>query len=254
MLTMKIMPVRIFIFPALLLTLLTMTISFQPKASDEVKNHANNNIIQIDIWSDMVCPFCYIGKKKLEKAIRELDASDRVKIHWHSFQLDPDMEAGKGVPATAHLLEKKGIAETQLNAIYDQLSRSGTPYGIEFRFENCISFNTRDAHRIWQWTKSLKKDSAWKESIMHAYFTEGKDLSSHESLLEIALQIGLDSAKTTAILSSDEYGSQVDEDRYLAQQLNITGVPFFIINRSAAISGAQDDRVFLQVLKKALEK
>lgn len=88
---------------------------------------------------------------------------------------------------------------------------------------------------------------------MHAYFSEGKDLSSHESLLEIAQEIGLDSTKTTAILESNAFGSQVDEDRYLAQQLNIRGVPFFIINRSAAISGAQDDRVFLQVLKKALD-
>lgn len=230
-----------------------MTSSFQPKASDPVKNIAANDPIQIDVWSDIVCPFCYIGKKKLEKAIRELDASDRVKIYWHSFQLDPEMEAGKGVPAIQQLIEKKGIAETQLKAMYDQLRQSGEPYGIDFQFEKCISFNTRDAHRIWQWTKSLNKDSAWKERVMHAYFSEGKDLSSHESLLEIAQEIGLDSTKTTAILESNAFGSQVDEDRYLAQQLNIRGVPFFIINRSAAISGAQDDRVFLQVLKKALD-
>jgi len=183
--------------------------------------------ISIGIWSDIVCPFCFIGKKKLENAISKLNLSDQVEIEWHSFQLDPDFPKGESIPSSEYLAKRKNFPLDQINAIQQQLTVSATPYGIDFQFNKSLSFNTIDVHRLWQWSKTLGKSSELKEALMLAYFTNGVDLSKEESVLKIIESCGLDRTEAQAIFRSDAFSNEVDEDIYQASQIGIRGVPFF---------------------------
>jgi len=208
--------------------------------------------VKIEIWSDMVCPFCFIGKRKLEQAIQKLKAEDEVEIIWHSFQLDPNFPKNTSESATKSLVEKKGISEAQLNVMYNSLQQNGANYGIDFQFNKCLTFNTLDAHRLWHWSKAYNKQNEWKEAVMSAYFSEGRDLSSHDALLEIVRQLGLNDGEAQKVLSSEMFLEDVQQDIYQSRTLGVGGVPYFLINEKAAISGAQDDRVFENTLLKAL--
>jgi predicted DsbA family dithiol-disulfide isomerase len=208
--------------------------------------------VKIEIWSDMVCPFCFIGKRKLEQAIQKLKAEDEVEIIWYSFQLDPNFPKNTSESATKSLVEKKGISEAQLNVMYNSLQQNGANYGIDFQFNKCLTFNTLDAHRLWHWSKAYNKQNEWKEAVMSAYFSEGRDLSSHDALLEIVRQLGLNDGEAQKVLSSEMFLEDVQQDIYQSRTLGVGGVPYFLINEKAAISGAQDDRVFENTLLKAL--
>ncbi len=208
--------------------------------------------IQIEIWSDMVCPFCLVGKKKLELAIQKLGAQDKVNIIWHSYQLDPDFPIGTSTPSTQNLLEKKGINIEQLTGMYEYLRKSGENYGIDFQFEQSLTFNTLNVHRLWHWTMQFNKENEWKEAVMTAYFTDGVDLSVKENLLQLVNQIGLDPLDAANVLASDMFLDEVRNDIYNAQNMGIRGVPFFLINNTHAISGAQEDTVFEETLSNAL--
>lgn len=210
------------------------------------------NKIIIEIWSDMVCPFCYIGKKKLEQAISKLKIQDKVKIQWHSFQLDPDFPMDSSTPSTPNLIEKKGISEIQLKGMYQHLENSGVNYGIDFQFDKSLTFNTLNTHRLWHWTMQFQKENEWKEAVMNAYFTKGIDLSQNENLIKLVNQIGLEPSEATTILESDRFLDEVRSDIYHSQNMGIRGVPFFLINEEYSISGAQDDTVFVDILNKAM--
>jgi predicted DsbA family dithiol-disulfide isomerase len=206
--------------------------------------------ISIGIWSDIVCPFCFIGKKKLEKAISKLNLSDQVEIEWHSFQLDPDFPKGESIPSSEYLAKRKNFPLEQINSIQKQLTASATPYGVDFQFDKSLSFNTMDVHRLWQWSKTMGRSSELKEALMLAYFTNGIDLSKEENVLKVVENCGLDRTEAQAIFRSDAFSNEVDEDIYQASQIGIRGVPFFVINNQFAISGAQEDNVFESALMK----
>lgn len=200
--------------------------------------------IKIDIWSDIVCPFCFIGKKKLELAISKLHLSEQVEIEWHSFQLDPDFPKGEAIPSTSYLAQRKNYPIEQINTIQQQLTTSAKVYGIDFQFEKALSFNTIEVHRLWQWSKNLGKSSELKEALMKAYFSDGIDLSKEENVLQVVENCGLDKLEAESILRSNQFSNEVDEDIYKASQIGVRGVPFFVLNNQFAISGAQDDSVF----------
>lgn len=246
-----------FRFIAFTFLFLSVSLSFTKSTAIEMTNTAQNqdkdSIVRIDVWSDMVCPFCYVGKKKLEKAIAELDAHQQVKVVWHSFQLDPKMTPEEsGLSAGKRLTEQKGITLSQLQGMYANLEQMGEPYGIAFAFDKCITFNTSTAHRIWKYASEIGLDSAWKETVMQAYFCEGKDLSQAQNLIKLAEQIGMKKEAVITAMESEAYDAEVQNDLNLAQQIKISGVPFFIFNQKYAISGAQEDEVFVQTLHKAL--
>ncbi len=209
----------------------------------------HQEMISIDIWSDIVCPFCYVGKKKLEKAIHQLELTDKIVIQWHSFELAPDFPKGQSMPSTQFLTEKRGYPPAQLQKAQEHLTRQGREYGIDFRFEKSLSFNTFDVHRLWQWSKTLKKDTEFKEAFMYAYFTEGIDLSKQENVLNVITKLGLNREKAAEILESNLFAQEVRNDQQQAAKLGIGGVPYFIIQGKQVISGAQDDRVFENALK-----
>jgi predicted DsbA family dithiol-disulfide isomerase len=208
--------------------------------------------IKIDIWSDIVCPFCFIGKKKLEQAISKLQLSEQVEMEWHSFQLDPDFPKGEAIPSTTYLAQRKNYPVEQINAIQEQLTASAKVYGIDFQFEKALSFNTIDVHRLWQWSKTSGKSSELKEAFMKAYFTDGIDLSKEENILEVVENCGINKLEAQAILKSNQFSNEVDEDSYHASQIGVRGVPFFVLNNQFAISGAQDDSVFENALLKLI--
>ena len=204
--------------------------------------------IKIDIWSDIVCPFCFIGKKKLEQAIVKLNLQNQVEIEWHSFQLDPEFPKGEAIPSSTYLAQRKNFPIEQINAIEQQLTATAKVYGIDFQFEKALSFNTIDVHRLWQWSKTLGKSSELKEALMQAYFTDGLDLSKEENVLQVVENCGLDKLEAKSILRSNQLSNEVDEDIYHASQIGVRGVPFFVLNNQFAISGAQEDSVFENAL------
>lgn len=210
--------------------------------------------VKIDIWSDIVCPFCLVGKKKLEQAITKLGAEDQVEIEWHSFQLDPEFPAGTSTPSLANLTERKGYPANQVKQRTANLAEQGKEYGIDFQFEKAFTINTFDAHRLIQWSKTLNKSNELKEALMVAHFTDGTDLSKSQELLNVVTKVGLDAQEGQKILDSDAYKQEVEEDIYLARQIGIRGVPFFLINSKESISGAQQDRVFENAIASAIKK
>ena len=209
--------------------------------------------VLIEIWSDVVCPFCYVGKKKLEQAIQRLNAEDKVEIIWHSFQLDPDFPKGESMPSTPYLSERKGYPMEQVIAMSENLTIQGKSYDIDFNFNEALTFNTLDAHRLIQWAKTENKSNALKEALMKAYFTDGIDLSKKENLIIICKSLGLDTIKGQVVLDSNSYAEEVQNDIYQSRQLGIRGVPYFLINESLSISGAQSDEIFESVISSALK-
>ena len=208
----------------------------------------NREKITIEVWSDIVCPYCYLGKRKLHQAIHRLHASDRIDIIWRSYQLDPGFPENTSISSLQYLSQRKGYPVAHIRGMHQQLSERGRRYGIRFQFETSLSFNTLDAHRLWQWSRSSGKSDALKEAFFSAYFTDGVDLSKNENLLEVVEMAGLDKAEAGRILVSGAYSDAVELDVCFARQLGIRSVPYFLINEKKAISGAQDDRVFEEAI------
>ena len=240
----------------LFLVLSVMAFTFTSCAQNNNKNQAmstSTQKIRIDIWSDVVCPFCLLGKVKLEQSMARLGVSDRFEIVWHSYQLDPDFPVGEAMPSAQYLQQRKGISANDMQGMFQYISESGKPYGIDFQFGKSLSYNTRDVHRVWQWTQTMGKASAFKQAIMKAHFTDGIDLSKPENILAITNSLQLDAREVENILNNkNRYAAEVDRDLKQAETLRIQGVPYFLINGKQVISGAQADALFDQNLKQAL--
>lgn len=209
--------------------------------------------IIIDIWSDVVCPFCFLGKKKIALAINKLNADDKVEIVWHSFQLDPDFDKNASLPSIQYLAERKGLQVDDINKMCDQLSKQATKYGIDFDFNKSLTFNTFDAHRLIHWAKKSGLSSELKEAFMLAHFSKGIDLSKKEKLLAAVKNVGLNVAEAQVVLNSNQFSEDVAADILKAKALGIRGVPYFLINNSEVISGAQKDKVFEKTIEAALK-
>lgn len=235
------------------LLLITLINFYTLLAQSKTKPKMESEKVKIEIWSDIVCPFCIIGKKKLEQAISKLNAEENVEIIWHSFQLDPNFPKNTSLPSIKNLSEKKGYPVEQVNQMCTQLTHQGKEYEVDFQFDKALTFNTWDAHRLIQWSKTVNKSNELKKALMHAYFSEGIDLSINENLLSVVKNAGLDVEKAKIVLKTDSYSKEIEQDIYQAQQLGIRGVPFFLINGKESISGAQSDEVFENVISSALK-
>ena len=148
--------------------------------------------VKIEIWSDIVCPFCYIGKKKLEQAIKKNGAEDIVEIIWHSFQLDPEFPKNEVIASDDYLIKRKNFSKEQLIGIQNHLIQQGKTYDIDFNFNKALSYNTYDTHRLLQWSKSFGKSSELKRGFLEAYFTKGLNLTYPDTILSIVEEVGLD--------------------------------------------------------------
>jgi len=206
--------------------------------------------MKVEIWSDIVCPFCYIGKRKFENALAEFSGKDTVQIEWRSFQLDPTMENIPGKSIHAYLAERKGCSIDEAKQMNDAMSNMAKDVGLNYNFDIAIINNTLNAHRLLHFAKSKGMQSAMKERLFHAYYTEGQDVSNIDTLTELAIELGMEGAEVKTVLLSDAFAKEVELDQYYAQQVGARGVPFFVFNNKYAISGAQPVDVFKEVLDK----
>ncbi len=206
--------------------------------------------MKIEIWSDFVCPFCYIGKRKLESALNQFEYKDEVELIFRSFELD--QKAKKKYDGNIHeiIAKKYGISVEQAKASNGQIIEQAKTLGLNFNFDDLIPTNTFDAHRLSHYAKTKGKFNELSERILKAYFIDSLYISDHKVLASLAGEVGLDSAEALKVLASDQYGTDVRKDEEDASRLRISGVPYFVFNNKYAISGAQPPEKFLEVLKK----
>ncbi|WP_353182009.1 DsbA family oxidoreductase [Parapedobacter lycopersici] len=208
--------------------------------------------MKVEVWSDIMCPFCYIGKHHYERALQQFADAAAVELEWKSFQLDPTLAKNTPYGDTyQYLSDRKGISLAQAEEMTANVARAGAEAGLQFHFDRAIVTNTFDAHRLLHFAKARQLGNALKEKLFHAHFTDGKDVADTATLVALAGETGLDTGDAQQVLQSNQYADEVAADIREARQIGIQGVPFFIFNRKYAISGAQPTAVFLQTLEKS---
>jgi predicted DsbA family dithiol-disulfide isomerase len=206
----------------------------------------------VEIWSDVICPFCYIGKRKFEAALAQLPDRDAVDVVWRSFQLQPDTQTDPNRNAVQHLAERKGWSlDVTRQAIADITARAGQ-VGLKFNYERTVLANTFDAHRLAHYAASSSSGDAMHERLFKAYFIDGQNIADHATLAALAVDAGLPAHAVHEVLRGDQFAGDVRRDIEQAQCFGINGVPFFVLNRKYAVSGAQDSSIFVQALQQSL--
>ena len=207
--------------------------------------------MKIEVWSDFVCPFCYMGKRRLEQALEQFPHKEEVEVEFKSFELDPNAPKNSGESIHEMLAKKYGMSLEQAKQANQNVGNQAATVGLTYNFDSMKPANTFDAHRLAKFAKVNGKEAVVTEKLLHAYFTESKDIGNYETLADIAEAAGMDRQETLTVLNDQNaYSSDVRIDESLAQQYGITGVPFFILNQKYAISGAQP----LDTFKGALEQ
>ncbi len=206
----------------------------------------------IDVWADVVCPWCFIGKRRLEKALSTFPHRDQITVRHRAFQLDPN---AKEVLPTSELLESK------YNATHDQVKQMQANVcavadgeGLCYQLDGTLSGNTFDAHRLLLWSASIGKQDELLEALFSAYFEKSRSIFTHADLVSVAVSVGIDADVADDILQSGQFEEEVIEDRNLAAQLGATGVPFFVLNMRYGISGAQPLEAFTESLEQAWQE
>lgn len=207
--------------------------------------------MDVEIWSDIMCPFCYIGKRKFEHALDQFTHKDQVNIVWKSFQLNPDMKTEPGKNINQYLADVKGWSVAEAKQMNDRVTAMASEVGLSYDFDRAVVANSWDAHRLIQLAKQNGLGDAAEERLFKAYFTEGRDTSDYDTLLELGTEIGLDTNDVQQLLASNQLAEAVNQDIYEAQQVGARGVPFFVLNRRYAVSGAQQPETFLGALETA---
>ena len=210
--------------------------------------------MKVDIWSDIRCPFCYIGKRKFETALAKFPQKDKVEVEWHSFELEPGLKTDTGVNLHDYLAQRKNISRESSVKLHKQVTETAKQVGLNYNFDKAVIANSFDAHRLIQLAKLNGLGDAAEERLFKAYFTEGKDISDHLTLIILGDEIGLNGKAVKQMLDSDEFADEVRYDERQAQELGINGVPFFVMNDRYGVSGAQQPEVFLQTLEKAWQE
>lgn len=204
-------------------------------------------MIQIKIWSDINCPFCYIGKRHLEAALGKFK-DDEVEIEWKSFELDPSANPPKGANAEELLARKYGRDIQWAKEMNANMTAMALKAGLHFNMDKLVPANSFNAHRIIHLAKKSGKQDEMKEALLSAKFVEGKDISDVETLVSVAASVGVAESDARRVLMGQEFASEVRQDENEARELQISGVPFFVFNQKYAVSGAQPPEAFLEVL------
>jgi predicted DsbA family dithiol-disulfide isomerase len=209
--------------------------------------------LTVEIWSDVVCPWCYVGKRRLEHALERFAHRDQVELTWRSFELDPNAPPVRRHSSAEHLAAKYGMSVEQAERSNAQMTELAASEGLEYHLDRTRGGNTFDAHRLIQLGKARGIQDAVKERLMRAYFTDNEAIDDRETLVRLAADAGLDADEARAVLASDEYADAVREDEELARRIGINGVPFFVLGRRYGVSGAQTPDVLLEALNKSWE-
>ncbi|WP_068155561.1 DsbA family oxidoreductase [Rhodococcus phenolicus] len=209
------------------------------------------NTATIEIWSDIACPWCYIGKRRFAEALAEFEHRDRVSVTWRSYQLAPDTPAGLRRPEIDALVEMKGMPVEQVRQMFAHVANVAAQDGLEIDFTTVIAANTFDAHRLLHLAGERRNELL--EALFRAHFVEGEVVDDRDTLVRIAASAGLDSDEVRVGLDGDAGADAVRADLLEARMLGVTGVPFFVANRAVAVSGAQPKDVFLALLQRAID-
>jgi len=207
--------------------------------------------MKINIWSDIRCPFCYIGKHKFEAALQKFPHKDKVEVIWRSFELDPHLKTRIDLNMYDYFAELKGMSREQAIQMNDQVKQVAGEIGLEMNLEQSVVANSFNGHRLIQLAKAKGFGAEAKEALFKAHFTDGKNIDNIAILTRIGVSIGLDKEEVTEMYHSGTYAEEVKQDEYLAQSLGVRGVPFFVFDDKYAVSGAQSPEVFSQTLEKA---
>ncbi|MDQ2792434.1 MAG: DsbA family oxidoreductase [Bacteroidota bacterium] len=210
--------------------------------------------MKVEIWSDVVCPFCYIGKRKFEKALAGFAHRDEVEVVWHSFQLTPDFQPIPGERLHESLAKKKGVSPEEGRRMNEYMSGVAKEVGLSYDLENAIPANTFLAHQLIHLGAHYGRQDATKERLMAAYYLEGQNIGDLDTLVKLGTEVGLDATESRAALTAGTYGEAVRLDEYQAQQIGVQGVPFFVFEDKYAVSGAQQPELFAEVLAKVYDE
>ncbi|VEF49637.1 protein disulfide isomerase [Bacillus freudenreichii] len=211
--------------------------------------------MKIEVWSDYACPFCYIGKRRLEQALEKFPHRDQVEVNFKSFELDPN--APRDISQSIHeiLASKYGMSVEEAKRMNEGMRQQAAEVGLTFNFDTLIPTNTFDAHRLTHFSKSKNKEAELTEKLLRAYFTESKHLGDREVLADIAQEAGIDREEVLEFLADEtSLANEVRGDEQMAQQMGVGGVPFFVINQKYGISGAQPTETFLSALEKVWQE
>lgn len=233
-----------------LILLSTVTFAQHKIKSNFTTNYKKSNKMKIEIWSDIMCPFCYIGKRKLEAALDKFEHKSDLEIVWKSFQLDPTIQYTPNKDVYSYLAERKGLSLEQSKNMHIGVTERAKEAGLTYNFDKAVINNSFNAHRVIQFAKTKKLGDAMEEKLFKAYFTEGKNMGDFETLATLGSEIGLEKAEILDVLNTGKFATEVNNDIREANQLEITGVPFFVMDRKYAVSGAQDTEVFSRTLEK----
>jgi predicted DsbA family dithiol-disulfide isomerase len=207
--------------------------------------------MQVEIWSDVVCPWCYLGKRRFERALSDFEHRDDVHVVYRSFELDPTAPTGVTTPTVERLADKYGMTPAQASQAQREMAERAAVDGLTFRMSRLRSGNTRDAHRVIQLAKERGRQAEMVERLHRAYFTDEDSVFDHDALTRLAVDAGLDRDEVADVLASDAYADHVDTDEAMARAIGATGVPLFVIDRKYGISGAQPPATIAQVLERA---
>ena len=206
--------------------------------------------MKVEIWSDVACPWCYLGKRRFESALAQFEHRDQVEVTWRSYQLDPSAPQTSDVTVNQMLAKKYGMSIEQAKSANNQLSELGAEAGLDYHFEKAQYGNTFDAHRLIHLAARHDLQDAAKERFLKAYFSEGVAIGDHDTLIKLISEVGIDPEEARAVLISDDYAEEVRADERRARMFGVNGVPFFAIDEKYGISGAQPTEVFSEVLEK----
>jgi predicted DsbA family dithiol-disulfide isomerase len=206
--------------------------------------------MKVEIWSDVICPWCYIGKRRFEQALALYDGRDDVEVEWKSFELDPGSPTTPQ-PLAERLAQKFNVSHDEAVSMNERMTETASGVGLQFRLDVAQSGNTFDAHRLIHLAATHGLQGALKEQLMEGYFSEGRAISDRDTLVELAARAGIDAGEARAMLESDRFTDEVRADEELAGRFGINGVPFFVLDRHFGISGAQPVEVLLEALEQA---
>ena len=210
--------------------------------------------MKVNIWSDIRCPFCYVGKKKFEKALAQFPHAEEIEVTWHSFQLDPNLVTQPDTNPYDYFSKAKAIPVIQAKAMHEHAKNAGKEAGIDFNFDESKVANSFRGHLLIQLAKEKNLADAMEEALFEAQFISGKNIDDEAVLLETGKSVGLTEVEIKNALASDEMAHAVTQDGLMARQLGINAVPFFVFNDKYGVSGAQQPEHFLEVLNKSFEE
>ncbi|MAC96828.1 MAG: disulfide bond formation protein DsbA [Flavobacteriales bacterium] len=210
--------------------------------------------MKVEIWSDVMCPFCYIGKKRFDTALEKFPHKDEVDVEWKSYQLNPHLTTQADKNINEYLAEHKGISIEEARSLNEHVTAMAAEVGLTYKMDEAVVANSFMAHRMTHFAKTKGKQSELEELLFKSYFTEGKNIDDLDTLLQIGEEIGLDKNELKSVLESNQFAEDVQKDVYEAHQVGLKGVPFFVYNNQYGISGAQPKELFEQTLQQAYDE